>query len=58
MEKIVECDCGWSCRGTEQELIAACTAHGRDAHGMDLTPEQILAVARPVNGDEEQAAAR
>jgi predicted small metal-binding protein len=53
MEKVIDCDCGWSCRGTEEELILACTAHARDVHGMNLSREQILAVARPV--DEESA---
>jgi predicted small metal-binding protein len=48
IEKLIECDCGWTCRGIEEHLIAECTAHARDVHGMDLTPEQILAVAVPV----------
>jgi predicted small metal-binding protein len=47
MELQIECDCGWTCRGTEEELLAACAEHGREVHGMELTREQILAVARP-----------
>ena len=54
VEKLIECDCGWTCRGSEDELVAACTAHAHQAHGINLTREQVLAVARPVDagGDE------
>jgi predicted small metal-binding protein len=48
LELIVECDCGWSCRGTEDEVVVACTAHGREVHGMELSREQVLAVSKPV----------
>ncbi|MGZ4306940.1 MAG: DUF1059 domain-containing protein [Solirubrobacteraceae bacterium] len=58
MEKLIECDCGWRFQGSEEELIEACTAHGRDVHGMDLSHDQILAVARPVDADGETAPAR
>ena len=49
MELIVECDCGWTCRGPEEDVVAACTAHGRDVHGLELSREQVLAVARPAD---------
>jgi predicted small metal-binding protein len=49
MELQIECDCGWTCRGTEDELLIECAEHGREVHGMQLTREQILAVARPVD---------
>lgn len=49
LEKTVECDCGWSCRGTEEEVVAACIAHGREAHGMDISREQVLSVAKPAD---------
>ncbi len=52
MEKLIECDCGWTCRGSDEHLIAQCTVHARDVHGMELTPEQILAVAVPVEENE------
>lgn len=48
----MECDCGWSVRGSEDEVVAACQAHGREVHAMELSREQVLAVARPV---EEEA---
>jgi predicted small metal-binding protein len=54
VEKLIECDCGWTCRGGEEELVAACTAHARQVHGLELTREQVLAAARPVDrGDDE-----
>ena len=43
-EKLIECDCGWTCRGTDEHLIAECTMHAREVHGMELTSEQILAL--------------
>lgn len=49
MEYLVECDRGWSCRGSEEEVVAACTEHGRDVHGLELSREQVLAAARPVD---------
>lgn len=51
MDLIVECDCGWSCRGTEDEVVVACTAHGREVHGMELSRAQVLAVSKPVEAD-------
>ena len=51
MIKQIVCDCGWSVRGTEDELVAAAQAHGRDAHDMVPTREQVLAVATPVRDD-------
>jgi predicted small metal-binding protein len=47
-EQEIECDCGWTCRGTEEVLLAAAREHGREVHDMELTREQILAIARPV----------
>ena len=51
MEYLVECDCGWSCRGNEDEVVAACVEHGREVHGMELSRDQVLAVAQPVERD-------
>jgi hopene-associated glycosyltransferase HpnB len=48
MRKLVRCDCGWSFEGEDAELIAAVAEHGRTAHGMDVTPEQALAMAEPI----------
>lgn len=50
MTKQILCDCGWSVRGTDEELVVAAQQHGREAHGMTPTAEQVLAVAIPVTG--------
>lgn len=48
MTRIINCDCGHVIRGdTDDELVAACQKHARDAHGMELTREQVLALAVP-----------
>ena len=52
MIKQIVCDCGWTVRGTEDELVAAAQAHGRDAHDLVPTREQVLAVATPVPDDD------
>ena len=54
MIKQIVCDCGWSARGTEAELVAAAQAHGREAHAMVPNREQVLAVATPVDDDEQE----
>jgi predicted small metal-binding protein len=48
LEWFVECECGWTFRGGEDDIVAACTEHARDEHGMELTREQVFAVAKPV----------
>jgi len=58
VEKQVECDCGWSCRGTEDEIVSACIEHGREVHGMELTREQVLAVAKPADPEDPARSAR
>lgn len=47
MAKVVNCDCGWSFEGEDDELVAAVQQHGRDAHNMDVSREQALAMAQP-----------
>jgi predicted small metal-binding protein len=48
MTKIINCDCGRVVRGdTDDELVAAAQKHGREAHGMEFTREQVLALAVP-----------
>lgn len=46
-ELVVLCDCGFEARGTEQELVPIVQKHGVDAHNMQVTREQVLAMARP-----------
>jgi predicted small metal-binding protein len=47
MEKVVNCDCGWSFRGLEDEVVEAVQRHAREVHSMEVTREQALAQARP-----------
>jgi predicted small metal-binding protein len=47
MEWTVTCECGWSFRGGEDDLVAAIQRHGREVHGIDVTREEALAQARP-----------
>lgn len=48
MKYKLACDCGWETEGAEDELVAATKEHGRDLHNMDLTAEQALAMAVPI----------
>jgi hypothetical protein len=54
MIKQIVCDCGWSARGTEDELVAAAQAHGREAHDLVPACEQVLAVATPVTENDTE----
>ena len=43
----IECDCGYLCRGaTEAEAVAAARRHALEAHGVEVTAEQVLAAAK------------
>ena len=46
-ELVVRCECGFEVRGTAEELVPAVQQHGRDAHNMQATREQVLAMAQP-----------
>ena len=52
MEKEIVCDCGWSARGTEEEIVAAAQHHGREVHDLVPTREQVLDRAKPIVEDE------
>jgi predicted small metal-binding protein len=47
VELVVTCDCGFEARGAEDELVRAVQKHGQEAHNMQVTREQALAMARP-----------
>lgn len=48
MAKKVVCECGVVIRGADDdELVANVQRHGREAHGMEVTAEQALAMAEP-----------
>jgi predicted small metal-binding protein len=45
--KIMQCDCGYVIRGeTDDELVANVQKHAREVHDMELTREQVLAMAQ------------
>jgi hypothetical protein len=45
----VRCACGWEWSGDVESIIAATQQHGRTAHDLAFTPEQVLAMARPAD---------
>ena len=46
--KEVTCLCGWRCRGSEDEVVDQVIAHGREAHGLESTRDEVLALATEV----------
>jgi predicted small metal-binding protein len=45
--KVMRCDCGYVFReNTDNELVAKVQKHAREVHDMELTREQILAMAQ------------
>lgn len=48
-QKQVSCDCGKTIREhTDDQLVTAVQQHAREVHRMELTREQVLAMAEPV----------
>ena len=47
VELLVRCDCGFEARGSEEDLVPSVQKHGREAHNMQVTREQVLAMAHP-----------
>ncbi len=48
---IVECACGWTAQGSEDEVVAAAREHGEQLHNMTVDREQVLAMSRPAGPD-------
>ena len=47
MAKIMKCYCGHMVRGeTDDELVANVQKHAREDHDMEVTREQVLAMAQ------------
>jgi predicted small metal-binding protein len=44
---VVTCECGFEVRGEEDDVVEQTQKHGREAHNMDVTREQVLAMAKP-----------
>lgn len=55
--KEVTCICGWRCSGTEDEVVAQVIDHGREAHGIESTRDEILAIAVDIPAPQTSAAA-
>jgi predicted small metal-binding protein len=48
MAKVINCECGVQIRGeTDDEIVANAQEHAKDAHDMEITREQALAMAQP-----------
>ncbi len=48
MDKVIECPCGYLIRSSdERDLVREAQEHAESTHGMTLTDEQALAMARP-----------
>lgn len=48
MAKVINCDCGFTVRGeTDDEIVANAQQHATEVHNMEITREQVLAMAEP-----------
>lgn len=50
MQWQVTCQCGWRMHGTKEEIIPAVQEHGRSVHELEVSEEQVMALAVPVGG--------
>ena len=54
--KLVKCDCGFVVRSdNDDKLVADLQKHAMEHHKMDLSREQVLAMAQPDAGSEPGA---
>lgn len=49
IQKIVTCDCGFEAIGTDDDLVEIMQAHERDSHGREVTRQEVLALANPID---------
>jgi predicted small metal-binding protein len=48
VKKIIQCPCGSVIEGnSDEEVVKNAQEHAKSTHGMDLSKEQALAMARP-----------
>jgi hypothetical protein len=53
MTLYLPCDCGFSLVSPDfDDLVTRARYHARHVHGMELSPEQIMTLARPWAGDD------
>ena len=51
MTKVIQCPCGYSIREEDDDsLVQSARTHAMTAHGLELTREQALAMAKPEPG--------
>ena len=54
METVLHCDCGFEVRADgEPELVAQVQRHALEAHGMQLSREEVLRLASRVESVED-----
>lgn len=54
--KVVQCDCGFTVRSSNDDgLVADLQKHAKEHHKMNLSREQVLAMARPDPGPSRDA---
>ncbi|HEX9774725.1 MAG TPA: DUF1059 domain-containing protein [Actinomycetota bacterium] len=52
MAKYVKCQCGVEMRApTDEEIVALIQSHGREAHDIEVSREQALALVQDVPDD-------
>ena len=48
MEMVINCPCGYVLKGAnDDEVVKKAQEHAKSVHGMELTREQALEMARP-----------
>jgi predicted small metal-binding protein len=48
MAKVIQCPCGYSIREDDDDaLVQSAQVHAMTTHGLELTREQALAMAKP-----------
>ena len=48
MEKVINCPCGYVLKGAnDDEVVKKAQEHAKRVHGIELTREQALEMARP-----------
>ncbi|MBM4443495.1 MAG: DUF1059 domain-containing protein [Candidatus Rokubacteria bacterium] len=48
MSKVIQCPCGTTIRAADEDkLVTQAQRHAKDVHAMELTRDQILAMASP-----------
>lgn len=52
--KIVTCDCGFEAIGTDDDLVEIMQAHELDTHDREVSRDEVLALATPIDPIEGQ----